>query len=167
MHEVDSPLPFSSAGRGFDVHIWLWRLERLSKANKWSDSQILCKVYDSFEGPATFWLSSVTISTWPLLRDQIVKRFGDTVETLYAKLCKLQQHQHSGVAPYTDHFRVLLILIERCGQVLPPALTLSRYLQGLKPELRRQVVYAHPASIDDAYEYALYHEQLLRVNPFL
>ena len=161
----DLPLQsFTGGAPDFDIFRWLKHLELLVTANGWSEHQNLCSVCASFEGPAAVWLDTITLAdcvTWPELRSLMIHRFGDSLEYLYAKLDTLQQGESTGIGLYTDKFYSLLKRLEAQGQHMPAVMTLSCYYQVLTPNLRDCVVLAHPSSLQEAYQYALYYEQAL------
>ena len=134
-----------------DVFEWLSYCERLCKAQRWSQRQLLRFACTSLAYQAADWCYTLdTTISWAEFKQQACDCFG----------CYLRQRTDQSVRQYTTCF--LRLQQDLRLQCIPQSssLQLQKYVQGLMPDLRQEVESSQPADLDEAISQALFLEEL-------
>ena len=102
-------------------------------------------------------------SSMPSIFEALNNRFGLQSKNIMMRLQELNRKQqpHESVAAYSKD---MLSIMERL-QMKDDAANINQYLQGLKPEIRDQMLLMKPTSLRDAELNALLLEKSLETSP--
>ena len=139
-----------------DVFSWLAQYERLGQAKGWSEHQLLAYALASLTHQAAYWYDTQSTSSWADFKQQACTRFGPHLDTLIHQFQHLRQQAQQPVQEYTDRFLRIQRHLHTQVSSLPAALQLQKYMHGLKPALRQQLLISCPATVDEAITSARY-----------
>lgn len=115
-------------------------------------------------GNAAFWLQSV--------RNQLIGvRWSDLCERVCARFTKDRQHamiwqwlrvkQIASVAEYVEKFDAIMHQLNAYESTAPPDYFVTKFIDGLKDEVRSVVLVQRPQDLDTACSVALLQEEAL------
>jgi len=149
-HGENVRLWISNAEDYFDIyqvepHLWL----KISK--------------QQFKDSAAHWIQSIEPElkslTWPTFCLLLHDRFGrDQHQTLIRKL--FQIHQESTVSDYITQFSVLIDKLKAYNPNIDMLYYTTRFVDGLREDIRAVVIVQRPHNLDTAYTLALLQEEV-------
>ena len=145
-----------------DVVHWVRQVEMLTAANNWTEQQQVCNAVAAMTGSASYWLDSASVNTWQELKEQMLHRFGQNVETIANKLYTCTQANRESIDQYIDRFRQLAAKLSASGNPLSDALLLSIFIKGVRKDLRRELIIKHPHTLEEAISDAKYMDENLQ-----
>lgn len=121
----------------------------------------------NFSGNATFWLQSIRSQimgiTWQTLCDLICARFTrDIQEALIRKWFHAQQN--STVTEYVEQFDSIMHQLMAYDSALTPVYFVTKFIEGLRDDVRGAVMLQRPQDLDSACSIALLQEEILESN---
>ncbi|KAL5211653.1 hypothetical protein ABZP36_022500 [Zizania latifolia] len=121
----------------------------------------------SFTGNASFWLQSVRSQligiTWEELCDRLCARFSrDKHESLIRQWIHLEQD--GTVTEYVERFESLMHQLLAYENVTSPIYFVTKFVEGLRNEIRSAVIMHRPKDLDSACALALLQEEALDGN---
>jgi hypothetical protein len=131
------------------------------QANSWVDTATM-----HFTGAASMWLDNCGVEieklTWVELCTLVCDQFGrDEFQRLLRQLFHLKQI--GSVAEYIQEFNEVMHALKAHSTAWDPELFPSRFVDGLKDEIRVVVIVHQPKNLDAAVSLALLQEEALEI----
>jgi hypothetical protein len=172
-HMQNSDMPMSSLGKlpklpfpvfdGDNPRLWIYRCESYFDMYE-VEPEAWVKVASMYLAPhVACWFQSVERKqprlSWPLLCRLLHERFGrDPYESLLRQLFRI--HQQSSVTDYQDHFFTLVDQLAVYESVPDPLFFATRFVDGLRTDIRAVVMLQRPLDLDSACSLALLQEEV-------
>ena len=105
--------------------------------------------------PLTWFLTHLNLeSTWAQFSAGMKQRFGDSEQTIMARIQHRKQREDESVQSYADDMHMMF-----SQSAFPEALKRDLLLDNLKPSLRTQVLASIPTTMQDVIANALFLEE--------
>ena len=143
---------------GDNVKLWLHRLNTERTIQQWPDAMAVRQASLLMGDIPLTWLISNcnSINTWADFESAVQQRFGDSEQTIMARIYHRKQGQEEPVQSYFDDMHLLF-----AQATLPDALKRDALLQNLKPSLRKRVILSIPNTKEDVMNNAIFLERKL------
>ena len=157
--KLQQPPVFKGERQGLKVKVWLYQVEKyLELSDILPGNQAFAVNYAAtlLQGQAAIWWYTVVQrnavpTTWPELREAIIKEFIPFDSTISARESLDRLYQTSTVEDYINQFRNLCLTIPDLSQ----GDMLHRFIHGLKTQTQMQVKVQRPQTNEEAYHIAL------------
>ena len=145
--------------KGGDPVEWLYHAEQFFAFQHTEDDAKVLLASFHLEGSALHWYKSAStngrLEHWDEFSAAISRRFGaEGYEDFDALLTKLVQR--TTVGAYQEEFEKIS---SRCNPTWPDALLRSSFVSGLRGEIQADVKALRPATLEDAFQYAILMER--------
>ena len=142
---------------GSDPNGWLFRVETFFDYHGTPDDLRLKIVSFHLEGRAAAWFQWVSrnnlLASWPEFVTAVRHRFGPAIfEDFEGNLSKLSQN-----GPVSDFQAAFEDLMNKVTEISEPLL-ISFFITGLKPAIRRELLFNRPSSLMEAFALARAYE---------
>ena len=111
------------------------------------------------KGPAAYWLDSYQFASWNDFENGLEQRFSEDPEKILEKLMSIKQTDKTG--KFVDDFRMLVHQVNESGTIVPEAMKMIFFVDGLRAEVRWKVKDHRPLDLDQAISDARYVEREL------
>lgn len=117
----------------------------------------------NFSGPAAIWLQSIQKKlgsfTWESFAALLCTRFGrDTHQNLIRRFYTIKQT--SSIADFIEKFELITNHLSSYSDSIHPYYFLTRFVEGLRPDIRAVVIVQRPPDLDTACALALLQEEV-------
>ena len=140
---------------GQNVSLWLHRLDTERQLRQWPDAVAVAEASLCMGDVPLTWLITHCNqnTTWLEFEAGMRQRFGDSEQTIMARIQHRKQREDESVQSYTDDMNMLF-----AQSVFPEAMKRDLMLDNLKPSLRRQVLASIPTTIEQVIANATFLE---------
>ena len=141
---------------GQNVSLWLHRLNTERALRTWSDAEAVAHASLLVgDVPLTWMLNDCNANTtWDVFVTGMKKRFGDTEQTILARITHRKQRETENVQAYVDEVNMLFSQTN-----IPNAMKSDILLDSLRPSLRTLVVATIPKSMEEVITNATYLQE--------
>ena len=140
---------------GHNITLWLHRLNTVRSVQGWSDADAIREASLLMGNTALTWFLTHCnqLTPWPDFEHGMRQRFGDSEQTIIARIQHRKQHEEECVQSYIDDMNMMF-----AQSVFPEVLKRNLLIDNMKPSLRKQVLSSIPTTIEHVIENALFLE---------
>lgn len=168
---IQSIEPFRGATDEATLDSFLSAVGHAAKINGWNRSQKFDAAYLKLKGEALRIVQMSKCATWDQLRTALRARYGskELRAVTRRKAAACAQRPNEDVTSYAERLKSLFVKLQPAGfdpqadklvRKLVNESICDRYIEGLKPSIRRAVLSKAPVSFEEAIEVAILEEQI-------
>ena len=139
-----------------NVSLWLHRIDTERQLRTWPDPVAVAEASLLMtDVPLTWFLTHCNEhTTWADFSTGMKHRFGDSEQTVTARIQHRKQHDDESVQSYADDMNMMF-----SQSVFPEPMKRDLLLENLKPALRKQVITSIPKTMDEVINNARFLEE--------
>ena len=129
----------------------------VATAHAWSEQQKCAAAAAVLKGPAAYWLDSYQFASWTEYENGLKQRFAEDLNRTLEKLMTAKQQDK--IEKFVDDFRMLVHQVNESGSIVPEAMKMKVFIDGLRTDGRWMVKDHRPLVLDQATSDARYFER--------
>ena len=141
---------------GHNITLWLHRLNTVRSVQGWSDADAIREASLLMGNVALTWFLTHCnqLTPWPDFELGMRERFGDSEQTIIARIQHRKQREDESVQTYIDDMNMMFAHI-----AFPDVLKRNLLIDNMKPSLRTQILNSIPTTVEQVIENALFLEE--------